>query len=289
MLKKIDHLFHFTKSFNTLPEIFRYGFKPSYARETLVGQNIMVPMVSFSNILLRDVGKQEVLNYGGYAVIVERDWGIANDINPVVYTYNNGLLEKALHIFFYNSLFLTRLEVYKDKFKVFSDTGYGPFSKRISLTNTPKEVMDILDYLSTKYDEDLLIILSNHAKAIYDANFPVLTLTKPYVVTDAKGNQFIAYNDREWRKLYKDLKVLFESEDEYNQYAATKKPHFHDDKLILHFNIDDIRGVLVEKDDEVNEIYKVLSGLYGQAKIDDLIGKKSLILGTKQMLEAADF
>lgn len=182
----------------------------------------MVPMVSFSNILLRNVGKQEILNYGGYVVIVEREWSIANDINPVVYTYKNGLLEKALHIFFYNSLFLTRLEVYKERFKEFSDSGYGPFSKRISLTYTPKEVMDILDHLSMKYDEDLLMILSNHAKAIYDSNFPVLTLTNPYLISDAKGNHFVAYNEREWRKLYKELKALFESDDEYKHFAATK-------------------------------------------------------------------
>src|SRR5689334_23301426 len=88
MLKQVDHLFHITKKIETVKEIFRYGYKPSYAIETLAGKRIKVLMVSFSNVLLRDVGEQEVINYGSYAVVMTREWGIKNHVNPVVYTYD---------------------------------------------------------------------------------------------------------------------------------------------------------------------------------------------------------
>jgi hypothetical protein len=36
MLKQVDHLFHITKKLQGVMEIFRYGYKPSYAIETLL-------------------------------------------------------------------------------------------------------------------------------------------------------------------------------------------------------------------------------------------------------------
>ncbi len=177
-MKSIDHLFHFTNDINSVKEIVREGFKPSYAKETLDNKNILVPMVSFSNILLRDVGTAEVIFYGQYAVCFNRDWGINHQVNPVVYTYDNGILHKALSKILYSTIFLKVMQTYKSSFQGLGKNGI-PFSKQIKLSNTPKEVMDILDYVTLHYDAELVDVLSNHAKSIYETNFPILTLTKP--------------------------------------------------------------------------------------------------------------
>ena len=289
MLKRIDYLYHFTKDINVLFEIFRHGFKTSYARETLADKNVIVPMISFSNILLRDVGTDEVLNYGDYALCLSRDWGIANDTNPVVYTYEKGLLNRALSTFLFNSLFLSRIQQFKPKLKEISDCKCGPFSKLISLTNTPKEVMDILDHLSMKYDDNLVDILSNHAKTIYDTNMPILTLTKQYRVVNAQGKEFIAYNDREWRKLYSDLPIYFEGDNEYEQWTKTPKPHFSDKDHVLTYKIEDIKAVLIKDKSEVDEVIKVLKQVFGDNAVDTQLGNGSLLIGTKDILEGKNF
>ena len=289
MLKRIDYLYHFTKDLNILVEIFKRGFKTSYAKETLADKNIIVPMVSFSNILLRDVGTDEVLNYGDYAICLSREWGLANDINPVVYTYENGLLYNALSTFLYNSVFLSKIQKYKTYLKKFSDCKCGPFSKRIHLTNTPKEVMDILDHLSTKYDENLVEILSNHAKTIYETNMPILTLTKQYKVTNGQGAEFIAYNDREWRKLFSDLKIHFEGDSEYEKWTKTPKPHFNDKPYLLTYNIEDIKAILVKSKDEIDIVINELKKKFVEKLVDTQIASGSLIVATKDTLEANNF
>ncbi len=269
MLKRIDYLYHFTKDINILVEIFKHGFKTSYAKETLADKNIIVPMVSFSNILLRDVGTNEVLNYGDYAICLSREWGLANDINPVVYTYENGLLYNALSTFLYNSLFLSKIQEYKTHLKYFSDCKCGPFSKQIHLTNTPKEVMDILDHLSTKYDENLVDILSK--------------------VTNGQGTEFIAYNDREWRKLFSDLKIHFEGDSEYEKWTKTAKPHFNDKPYLLTFNIEDVKAILVKSKDEIDIVINELKNNFGEKSVDIQIASGSLIVATKDTLEANNF
>jgi hypothetical protein len=289
MLNPIDNLFHFTKDIKVLKEIFKHGFKPSYAKETLAENDIIVPMVSFSNILLRDTGEDQVLHYGDFAICLSRDWGIANEINPVVYTYDKGLLYNALNTFIQNSLLLSNLQEFKPSLKEFSDCKCGPFSKVIILSQIPKQVMDILDYLSNQYDESLVDILINHSKKIYDTNMPILTLTKQYKVLNNHGREFIAYNDREWRKLYTDLKIYFIGDEEYEKWNRTSKPHFNSDPYLLKFSIEDVKAILVQTAEHIDEMTKELKVIYGAEKIENQIASKSLLIGTKNMLEANNF
>src|SRR3954467_12670457 len=106
MLNLVNHLSHFTRSYNALESIVKEGFMPSYAKEKLAKREVMVSMISFSNVLLRDVGDEEVLSYGQYALIFDRDWGIANILNPVSYTYEDGLLDEALTNILKSTIFL---------------------------------------------------------------------------------------------------------------------------------------------------------------------------------------
>lgn len=289
MLKQVDYLFHFTKTTEALKKIFQHGFKPSYANEKLADRNIKVPMVSFSNILIRDVGEKEVIYYGGYAICMAREWAIKNRINPVVYTYNDGLLYNALNTFIDNSTFLAFLNDLKEKIKEISDCKCGPISKMMKLTNTSAESVAMLDYLSMHYNEELIQIVSKHSKTFHDTNLAIITLTKPYKVTTAEGKEFIAYNDREWRKLYPDLSFLVEESEDYKKWDKEAKPHFHKDPYLLEFAIQDVKAVLVDKETDIADLVEEINKQYGKELIDDLLSKKHLNIGTKEMLEKENF
>jgi hypothetical protein len=286
MLKTIDHIFHFTDSVQTIKEIIRTGFKPSYARETLAKRNILVPMISFSNILVRDVGEDEVLDYGEYAVCMSRQWALNNELNPVVYTYENGLIYNALNTLLENSVFISYLKSIGAKLKDYSAHNKDriPISRVVSLSNTSKEAIAIFDYLSLDFDEGLLGIVSDYARVVHETNLPVIALTKPYKVKDRAGEEFIAYNDREWRKSYKNLGFIFEEDPEYKKWDETKKPHFNDDPYLLKFAPADIKAILVKEDSEIKEIISELRAVFG-VKIDDLVSDEQLMIGTKEMLE----
>ena len=203
-------------------------------------------------------------------------------MNPVIYTYDHGLLYNALKTFLHNTVILTALRSFKSHLKEFNQNKVV-FSKSIKLTNTSKEVLDILDYLSMNYNERLIEILADHANTIHDANFPILTLTKPYKVNkDLK--EFDAYNDREWRKVFSELMVLFEGGEEYQFWSNLPKPHFHDKKYSLLFSLEDIKAIIVQNEDEIQYILNELEALYDTAYIKNRIENELLVIGTKAQL-----
>ncbi|MCU7551790.1 abortive infection system antitoxin AbiGi family protein [Chitinophagaceae bacterium LB-8] len=288
MLKQVDHIFHFTTELNTLKEILNTGFKPSYARETLADSNVLVPMVSFSNILLRDVGNVEVLNYGEYAIGFEREWGIRNEFNPVVYTYKNGLLQNNLKSFLDNTVFLSFITEFRDKLKLFNSNGMK-FSSHINLTNTTKEALDLLDYLTLNYKDELIDSISAHSRAIHLKNIQIFAITKQYKVKNVQDKEFIAYNDREWRKSYPELDILFEGEENYTHWINAPKPHFNNEPFLLKFSIKDVKAILVKNKEEIYEIVSELKSLHGDDLIDKLVSRRSLLIGTKETLEKNNF
>jgi Putative abortive phage resistance protein AbiGi, antitoxin len=81
MIKTVEYISHFCEK-EPIKKILSDGFKPSYANEKFQDFNALIPMVSFSNILLRDVGKDEVLSYGDYAIFFTREWGVLQGLNP---------------------------------------------------------------------------------------------------------------------------------------------------------------------------------------------------------------
>lgn len=285
-MKKVDNLYHFIPKIDSLKSILTEGFKPSYATEKILDRQILIPMVSFSNILLRDAGADEIIHYGNYAVGLSRDWGIKNGTNPVNYTFENGTLDKSAKDFLYNSIFVKSLKKYKEQFKKLHDSKSGPFSKNISLSNTPEEVMKILDYLTLNYNEELFDILSDYATNIYYANWSILSLTKSYSVTDNEGNTFIAYNDREWRKVFPEIDFVFENDPDFDKWTKnTPKPHFNEDEFRLRFNIEDLKVVMVTAEEEKPLIIDLLQKTYGQDLINKLLSTGSLAVDTSENLK----
>jgi hypothetical protein len=93
-------LFHFTER-KSLYAILNSTFKVSYARERIIGGNVIkefaVPMVSFSDLRLSEL-KDNIGTYGKFGIGLTKDWAISNGLNPVMYASQNSLFtENFMH------------------------------------------------------------------------------------------------------------------------------------------------------------------------------------------------
>jgi hypothetical protein len=82
-----DILFHFSDK-NGLYGVLASTFKVSYAREKIIGSNskreIGVPMVSFCDLRLSEI-KSHMTKYGHYGIGLTKEWANKNGLNPVLY------------------------------------------------------------------------------------------------------------------------------------------------------------------------------------------------------------
>ena len=60
-MKEINQIIHITNSIDILKSILKNGFYTSYAKEKFGNKNILIPMLSFSNILFRDIKLENIL------------------------------------------------------------------------------------------------------------------------------------------------------------------------------------------------------------------------------------
>ena len=89
-------LFHFTNNIDILINIIKNGFKPHFCLENM---NLIfshdnellehaIPMVCFCDIPLSLV-KSHMENYGKYGIGLSKEWGMQNNISPVLYAYDS--------------------------------------------------------------------------------------------------------------------------------------------------------------------------------------------------------
>ena len=106
-LKRTNTLFHSCKRFGYLKSIINEGaFKASYSDEIINNQEVKTLMVSFSNVVLFESESQ--INYGKYAIGLTKEWGIKNELEPVIYTYENSLIGNS---FMQNMIITGRMKV----------------------------------------------------------------------------------------------------------------------------------------------------------------------------------
>ena len=95
-------LYHFAKSIDIVLSIIRTGFYPRTAREDM---NFLVkkldhayigtPMVCFTDIPL-DHLEEHTKQYGEYGIGMNKEWGIRNGLNPILYVVDDSDLNKAI-------------------------------------------------------------------------------------------------------------------------------------------------------------------------------------------------
>lgn len=98
MKPKSDNLFHFTKSLDVLKLILSGGIHPRYCLEDIewFGQDekhLAFPMSCFCDIPLSRISEHTNF-YGDYGLGLTKEWGLRNNLCPVVYSSKGGQIQE---------------------------------------------------------------------------------------------------------------------------------------------------------------------------------------------------
>ncbi|MBK8244220.1 MAG: hypothetical protein IPK88_12405 [Saprospiraceae bacterium] len=99
-------LFHFTNKKENLIGILNNNFNIYYCIESLdLGGNRILdyaaPMVCFCDIPLGKI-KKHLVAYGNYGLGLTKEWGIRNQLNPVLYLEANSILSSSIKVIYDN-------------------------------------------------------------------------------------------------------------------------------------------------------------------------------------------
>lgn len=256
-LKKTNTLFHTLSEFAYLEQIvLAKGFKSSYADETISEMKVKILMTSFSNVALFESETQ--INYGNYSIGLKLEWGKEKGLQPVIYTYNNSHMGAT----FFENYFVaekdqTILTILEEKEKGSQNFGL---------------IMDLRQ-----------IAQNSHKMLLY---------LKPDIVQNKKGNEFKAYNDREWRFICEDKKyqpIIFEKNflngarsEEYENAKNYPKPYTSN--VVLPFQLDDIKYIIIETNSEKKDIIEALCVSFGKDQVLDKIINGELVILSRNSL-----
>jgi hypothetical protein len=239
-------LFHFTSK-KSLYAILSDNFKVSYARERILGGNIIkefaVPMISFSDLRLSEL-KINIGTYGKFGIGLTKEWAINRGLNPVMYASKDSLFTENF-IYGINDLF---------KLVAKSNDATGKFETAINNT------INTLRYIKN-YKGDLI----RPKRAI-------------------KQN-FVFANEREWRYVppIAENILSFIPIDEIR--TSQQKVSFNQkvSHLRLRFKPDDIKYLIVEKDDDINPLITHLRQVKNRFSADTIDRLSSRILTYDQI------
>lgn len=216
-----DILFHFTSK-ESLFEILRTTFKVSYAREKIIGptqrREFGVPMVSFSDLKLSELKKIIDDDYGKFGIGLSKDWANRNGLNPVMYI--------SKHCSLTDNLINSVDGIYRHINKMTN------FKEIKDLSQSYLNIMDIYRYIKN-YDGELERL-----------NQP---LNENYRFAD----------DREWRYV-PNINVAeirpFVPITTIRTKAQKQELNATINHLLLSFQPEDIKYLVVEKDEERIEL-----------------------------------
>jgi len=261
-MKEINQIIHVTKNIDTLKSILKNGFYTSYAKEKFGDKNILIPMISFSNILFRDIGENEVVNYGNYGVVFNRDYIIEKfNLNPVFYVKNVSELNDIFLYNFQTSIIPQTLQIAK---KFYVDCKCEKFSEHIKINPITEEIKSLIDSLDENVNDEFIHSLKIIFENYYTNTLKQALLLKPYKVVTKNEETKIAYNEREWRKSFFDLNFIYEikpdgtKNEEYIQWNKKNKPHYTE-KYIQSFDLSDVISIYVNEDSEIIEMEKFIT------------------------------
>lgn len=239
-------LFHFTNKKN-LYEILQSTFKVSYARERILGgaklKEFAVPMVSFSDLRLSEL-KDNIGTYGKCGIGLTKSWAIDNGLNPVMYAAQNSLFTEN---------FLTGVETFFNLVnQSFDTTG----ENEVAYNNT----INTLRYIKN-YQGDLIR--------------PGKKDVRNYVFA----------NEREWRYVPAMVDGISSFISIEQIRTSQQKSAFNKkvSQLRLHFQPDDIKYLIVEKDADINPLISHLRQAKGRFSSDTVDRLSSRILTYEQI------
>lgn len=264
--KRINHIFHYSKTFDSLVGIISSGFSPSYCLEKISDLTYLIPMVSFCNISIRDVDLY--MRYGDYGIGMSLDWAIKNRISPVIYVHETSP---------FNNLHseVNKLLIWDVINKQLAD-----FQSQIEEAVAKGEEYKYSPPADDKYTQ----LLSD----INRITVPALQFFKNWKVLYNK-QEIITYQEREWRyvpELSEEKKIIPSSDKDFEEFMDKKikpKPHLPEYSLQIS-SITDIRYIIINKEEERNGIINCLKDKFGEQSVfDALFGGTLLILTDHQI------
>lgn len=268
-LKKLNTLFHSTTKMSVLKSIIKNGFAVSYAKEKIGDRNLLIAMVSFSNIPILESRSQ--VNYGHYSIGLKRTWGICNKLHPVTYTYKNSEKE----------IFLSKLIQDFALFQIAPELSTMKLNTKLFFENFSVNYVNL-------YESILKLGNAKEIEKYFGEIFSDLNdlqiYFKHYIDTNRKGKTVYCFNDREWRYVPNLVpKIIFEKDasgqfeyDEYKKYSTMKKPHLPN--LVLNFELSDIEFIMVKKNSEIQGVVNELNRKFDKAKVQGAIMSGELSL-----------
>ena len=241
-----DILFHFTTK-QSLYAILSDTFKVSYARERILGGNktkeFAVPMVSFADLRLTEL-KGNIGTYGKFGIGMTKEWAINRGLNPVMYASKESLFTEN---------FIKGIEDFFNLVVNSNDTT-GRFETAYNNT------INTLRYIKN-YKGDLI----RRGKS-----------TKP---------NYVFANEKEWRyvpPIVGDILSFIPIDEiktsQQRSYYNQKVAH-----LRLHFQPDDIKYLIVEKDSDINSLISHLRQVKNRFSPDTIDRLSSRILTYEQI------
>lgn len=268
-LKKLNTLFHSTKKVSFLKSIIKNGFATSYASEKIGDRNVLIAMISFSNVPLLESRSQ--VDYGKYSIGLKRSWGIKNKLHPVTYTYKNSVKEFILSRLIQDfALFqvapeLSTLKIDTTLFFENFSSSYVNLYESILKSGNAKEI--------EKYFSEIFSDISD-----------LQLYFKHYININKKGKTVYCFNDREWRYVPNTVpKLIFETDasgknknDDYLKFTTMKKPHLIE--FNLDFDLTDIEFIMVKKNSEIQGVINVLNRKFKKEDVQNAIMSGELSL-----------
>lgn len=284
-----DTLFHFTTSLKNIEGILLKKFQLTYCHEKYQldyqTHDSYYPMISFCDIPL-SLAKDHIERYGAYAIGMTKEWGVNNNLNPVVYIDKESLLAKdvqssldnmqktidslATHInnetlafqrFIINSLNKT------GNYLEHKSPDYMQRSRNIELAQ--KELQDTLEYANRKKDssKDRKVIIENLSETINN-NENLFRYIKNYEGTLNRNDKTIPkyrfYDEREWRYVpaFKNSEIkAYLNIEQYKQYRGSSKTKPFIENINLPFTGNDIKYLIVKSSKDIPKLIKTIKGI----------------------------
>ncbi len=280
--KDVNHIVRYCSKLEyIIDNITIKGFHPSYCKETFNDENLLIPMVSFCNIPLREV--ENYMYYGDYGIGFNIEWAIKNKISPVMYVHENSEAIKLSK----------NLE--KDLRPLIVEGALNSSIKNIALNQNGINSNDDLFYTKNSLSE----IRNNNIKIIQNLkpwksilNFKIEIKLNDSVCDTFEDIEINSYNEREWRFVPEFEQSEFESiikenNPNYKKYTTSeiKKPHFKNNKYKLSFELSDIKYIIVKEQNEVEKVVETLKKTFGVVDVNESMIKGKVQIVSKESLK----
>ena len=244
-------LFHYTTEIEYLEDILQNGFSPRMSIETITNEsdelNVAFPLKCFCDIPMSQVN-MHMKTYGHYAIGLNKDWGIKNNVSPLLYFCKDSLIIKS--IFEIGNLISEREDITE---KDISSLG------RILLYAKPYTGRF---FRNGHFLEDEV--------RFYDER--EWRYVPPIEVLENEEIDLLIYDEDE--DFYNMEKM-----NDINIFIASK------DYLKLKFEPKDIKYIIVKNDDEVIRILDILTKCFSKFPYDDIQILGTRVITSQQIHE----